>query len=136
FRRLFFGKRIGTVSKAYWTVTKWKALKRYKLQTRRSIERFDAVSFQPFDLVSFCIRRSVSLSHAEPEGLRHTAFDLFSRDSVRIALAVQHCFQGTGPIQPAGRKGKSRELEIFTHWRSHRGSWESADRHPLQTFHS
>src|SRR5215831_11209969 len=36
FRRLFFGKLIGTVSKAYWTVTKWKALKRYKLQTRRS----------------------------------------------------------------------------------------------------
>src|SRR4030095_16062333 len=35
FRRLFFGKRIGTVLEGYETVTKWKALKRYKLQARR-----------------------------------------------------------------------------------------------------
>jgi hypothetical protein len=27
------GKRIGTVLEGYGTVTKWKALKRYKLQT-------------------------------------------------------------------------------------------------------
>jgi hypothetical protein len=33
FRRFFFGKRIGTVLERYGTVTKWKALKRYKLQT-------------------------------------------------------------------------------------------------------
>src|SRR5215510_9616435 len=36
FRRLFFGKRIGTVLEEYETVTKWKALKRYKLRTQRS----------------------------------------------------------------------------------------------------
>src|SRR5215467_14113240 len=39
FRRLFFGKRIGTVLEEYETVTKWKALKRYKLQTRRCTGR-------------------------------------------------------------------------------------------------
>ena len=33
FRRFFFGKRIGTVLEEYETVTKWKALKRYKLRT-------------------------------------------------------------------------------------------------------
>src|ERR1700745_1057163 len=39
FRRFFFGKRIGTVLEEYGTVTKWKALKHYKLQTLRSTER-------------------------------------------------------------------------------------------------
>src|SRR5215471_5121222 len=39
FRRFFFGKRIGTALEAYETVTKWKALKRYKLQTQRSTKR-------------------------------------------------------------------------------------------------
>src|SRR6516165_997486 len=38
FRRFFFGKRIGTILEAYETVTKWKALKRYKLQKRLSPE--------------------------------------------------------------------------------------------------
>jgi len=38
FRRFFFGKRIGTALEGYETVTKWKALKRYKLQTLRSTE--------------------------------------------------------------------------------------------------
>src|SRR5215510_5228922 len=56
FRRLFFGKRIATVLKAYWTVAKWKALKRYRLQMWRSTEPFDVASLQPFDLVSFYIR--------------------------------------------------------------------------------
>src|SRR5258705_4315164 len=39
FRRFFFGKRIGTVLEGYGTVTKWKALKRDKLQTWRCTER-------------------------------------------------------------------------------------------------
>src|SRR5262245_43722387 len=34
FRRFFFGKRIGTVLEGYETVRKWKALKRYKGETR------------------------------------------------------------------------------------------------------
>src|SRR6266508_1937284 len=39
FRLFFFGKRIGTVLEGYETVTKWKALNRYKLQARRCTER-------------------------------------------------------------------------------------------------
>lgn len=39
FRRFFFGKRIGTVLEGYETVTKWKALKRYKLETWRFTRR-------------------------------------------------------------------------------------------------
>src|SRR6516225_5580193 len=35
FRRFFLGKRIGTVLEGYETVTKWKALKGYKLRTSR-----------------------------------------------------------------------------------------------------
>src|SRR5215813_5712386 len=42
FRRFFLGKRIGTVLEGYGTVTKWKALKRYKLRTRRCTERSTA----------------------------------------------------------------------------------------------
>src|SRR4029450_8416522 len=62
FRRFFLGKRIGTVLERYGTVTKWKALKRYKLRTRRSTEGFEVVSLKPFDLVSFHIPRSVSFT--------------------------------------------------------------------------
>jgi hypothetical protein len=105
FRRFFFGKRIGTVLERYGTVTKWKALKRYKLQTWQSNEH-SVLSLKPFDLVTFYNRRSVNSSNAELEGLRHAFFDLFSRDSVRIALAVRHCVQGAGPIQPAGCQGE------------------------------
>ena len=101
FRRFFFGKRIGTVLKGYGTVTKWKALKRYKLQTRRCTRR-STLKRWPFDLVSFYFQRSVSSSHAELEGLRHTVFDLFGRVSYRIALSVRHCIQGTGQIQSTG----------------------------------
>jgi hypothetical protein len=59
FRRFFFGKRIGTVLERYGTVTKWKALKRYKLQTWQFIDL--DVQAQSFDLVTFNIRRSVNL---------------------------------------------------------------------------
>src|SRR5215475_6858827 len=47
FRRFFFGKRIGTVLKGYETVTKWKALKRYKLRTCNP-HAFDVLSLQCF----------------------------------------------------------------------------------------
>src|SRR6476619_3630969 len=80
-----------------------------------AIERaLDVLSLYPFDLVTFYNRRSVNSSHEELVGLRHTFFDLFSRDSIRIALAVRHGVQRAGPIQPASCQGESRELEITT----------------------
>src|SRR5215510_1796584 len=39
FRRFFFGKRIGTVLERYETVTQWKLLKLYKLETQQWMER-------------------------------------------------------------------------------------------------
>src|SRR5438045_6463751 len=50
FRRLFLGKRIGTVLERYGTVTKCKALKRHKLSTVTSTERLGC-EIKAFDLV-------------------------------------------------------------------------------------
>jgi N-acetylmuramoyl-L-alanine amidase-like len=44
----------------YGAFTKWKALKRYKLETRRSTERLTLEASSLFDLVSFYIPRSVT----------------------------------------------------------------------------
>lgn len=45
----------------YGAFTKWKALKRYKLRTRRSKERLTFQASNLFDLVTFYNRHSVSL---------------------------------------------------------------------------
>ena len=58
FRRFFLAKRIGTVLERYGTVTKWKALKRYKLQASRFTEG-PRPDLKALNLVTLCIRRSV-----------------------------------------------------------------------------
>lgn len=60
FRRFFCGKRIGTALERYGTVTKWKGLKRYKLQTLLALGA-QCPSVKAFDLVTLYIRRSVHL---------------------------------------------------------------------------
>ena len=124
-RRIIAWRLANNISPVLFRKADWHGLKRiwdsYEVESVKTLQTSDKamhlafdVGALAFDLVSFYFQRSVTSSHAELEGLCHTVFDLFGRVSVRIALAVRHCIQGTGPIQSTGCEGEVRELEIIT----------------------